>query len=201
MCGDTISLSKAIFFRRSIYGIGKDVPLTDEAIEGVIRHSVKFAPSPYNSQSGRALLLLGEQHDKFWKIVPEVYRASIPAQAFSSLEGKMKGFLDGYGTVLFFEDQKTVRDLQAKYPHAADVFPGWSLQASGMLQYSVWISLEEKCLGASLQHYNLVEQKVKEEWNIPADWKMISQMPFGNITKGPDEKTFLPLEDRIKVFK
>lgn len=201
MCTNSISLSQAIFNRRSIYGIGKDVPLTDEAIEGVIYHSVKFGPSPYNSQSGRVLLLLSEHHMKFWNTALEVYQESLPAAAFSKLEDKMKSFLCGYGTALFFEDQKPVRSLQTKYPYAAEVFPGWSLQASGMLQYSVWVSLEEKGLGASLQHYNLVEQKVREEWSIPVDWKLISQMPFGSITKAPDDKTFLSLEERIKVFK
>lgn len=177
------------------------MPLTDEAIEGVIYHSVKFGPSPYNSQSGRVLLLLSEHHMKFWNTALEVYQESLPAAAFSKLEDKMKSFLCGYGTALFFEDQKPVRSLQTKYPYAAEVFPGWSLQASGMLQYSVWVSLEEKGLGASLQHYNLVEQKVREEWSIPVDWKLISQMPFGSITKAPDDKTFLSLEERIKVFK
>jgi predicted oxidoreductase (fatty acid repression mutant protein) len=177
------------------------VPLTDEAIEGVIRHSVKFGPSPYNSQGGRVLLLLGGHHDKFWNTALNVYRSSLPEEAFLNLEDKMRSFLSGYGTVLFFEDQKTVRDLQTGHPYSADVFPGWSLQASGMLQYSVWISLEEKGLGASLQHYNLAEDKVRELWDIPREWKLISQMPFGSITKGPDEKTFLPLEERIKVFK
>ncbi|NFV72581.1 nitroreductase, partial [Clostridium botulinum] len=34
--------------------------------------------------------------------------------------------------------------------------------------------------GASLQHYNeLIEEDVKKEWNIPNNWKLIAQMPFG----------------------
>lgn len=202
MCTNSITLSQAIFNRRSVYGIGKDVPLTDEAIEGVLLHSVKFGPSPYNAQGGRAVLLLHGHHQKLWDFVLDYYENMLPEEIFNQIKEKLLGFAAGYGTVLFFEDQDTVKALQKRFPKVKDTFPSWSLQASGMLQYSVWVSLEEKGLGASLQHYNAVlEKKVQEEWNIPKSWQLISQMPFGNITKKPDEKTFLPLEERIKVFK
>jgi predicted oxidoreductase (fatty acid repression mutant protein) len=202
MCTNSISLSQAIFYRRSIYGIGKDVSLTDEAIEGIIRHSVKAGPSPYNSQSGRAALLLHEHHQKLWDYAIHFYEKTLPEEFAASIKEKLLGFAAGYGTVLFFEDQETVKSLQKRFPKVKDTFPSWSLQASGMLQYSVWISLEEKGLGASLQHYNSVlDRFVKETWDIPGSWELIAQMPFGNITKDPDAKTFLPIEERVKVFK
>lgn len=66
----------------------------------------------------------------------------------------------------------------------------------------VWTSLEIEGLGASLQHYNeLIEADVKREWKVPADWKLISQMPFGKPTAPAGEKEFMPLEERVKVFK
>ena len=71
-----------------------------------------------------------------------------------------------------------------------------------MHQYVVWTALEIEGFGASLQHYNeLIEEQVKKEWNVPGNWKLISQMPFGKPVGKPDEKQFQPLEDRIKVFK
>jgi len=101
-----------------------------------------------------------------------------------------------------FEDQTIVKSLQEKFPLYQENFPVWSLQSSGMLQYIVWTTLVSEGYGASLQHYNpLIDEKVKKAWNIPDDWKLLSQMPFGKPLANPDQKTFLPLEDRIKIFK
>lgn len=70
-----------------------------------------------------------------------------------------------------------------------------------MLQYTIWIAIEEAGLGASLQHYNpLIDNEVNEKWNLPSKWKLIAQMPFGTPLAKPGEKEFVPLESRIKVF-
>lgn len=70
-----------------------------------------------------------------------------------------------------------------------------------MLQYIVWTALEQEGLGASLQHYNpLIDARVASEWNIPSNWKLIAQMPFGVPTSPASEKQFSPLEDRVLVF-
>ena len=95
----------------------------------------------------------------------------------------MDSFKAGYGTVLFFEDEAIVKSLQEKFVAYAENFPIWSHQASGMHQLVVWTGLEAEGLGASLQHYNpLIDDEVKQEWNVPANWKLIAQMPFGNPT-------------------
>ena len=81
---------------------------------------------------------------------------------------------------MFFEDQAVVKNLEEKFPLYADNFSPWSLQSSGMLQYMVWVSLENEGAGASLQHYNpLIDDAVIKEWNLPPTWKLISQMPVG----------------------
>lgn len=95
-----------------------------------------------------------------------------------------------------------VADLQNKYPSYASNFPLWSLEASGILQYNVWLMLEDSSLGASLQHYNpLIDEEVAKEWNIPKSWKLISEMPFGVGLGEPSEKEFSPIENRVLVFK
>ncbi|MFB6801209.1 hypothetical protein ACFCVU_08340 [Peribacillus butanolivorans] len=35
--------------------------------------------------------------------------------------------------------------------------------------------------------------------NIHQDWKLIAPMPFGKPTADPGDKTFSPLEDRVKI--
>ena len=57
-------------------------------------------------------------------------------------------------------------------------------------------------MGASLQHYNpLVDEEVKSAWNLPDDWQLIAQMPFGVPTGEPGAKEYKPLEERLLVFK
>jgi len=192
----------AVADRRSFYEISKEKVTTDEVIKGVIEQAVKNTPSPFNSQSARIVLLLGKHHDKLWDITKETLRKIVTSEQFSSTEDKINSFHNGYGTVLFFEDSSVIESLQSKFALYKDNFPVWSQQSSGMHQYVIWTALEMEGFGASLQHYNqLIEVDVKKEWSIPSNWKLIAQMPFGKPTALPDEKQFLPLEDRIKVFK
>lgn len=192
----------AVADRRSFYGISKEAVVSDERINEIIEHAVKHTPSAFNSQSARVVLLLGKHHDKLWNITKEALRNIVPADKFSSTEDKINSFGNGYGTVLFFEDNDVIESLQKKFALYKDNFPIWSQQSSGMHQYVIWTALEIEGFGVSLQHYNeLIETEVKKEWNIPDNWKLIGQMPFGKPTVNPDEKQFQPITERIKVFK
>lgn len=192
----------AVADRRSFYGISKEAVASDDKINEIIEHAVKHTPSAFNSQSTRVVLLLGKEHDKLWDIAMEALRKIVPADSFSSTEDKINSFKNGYGTVLYFEDNAVVESLQNQFALYKDNFPVWSQQTSGMHQFVIWTALEIEGFGASLQHYNeLIENDVKKEWSIPENWKLIGQMPFGKPTTKPDEKQFLPLEERIKVFK
>ncbi|MDD3224827.1 MAG: nitroreductase family protein [Clostridium sp.] len=192
----------AVADRRTFYGISKEAVISDDKIKEAIDKAVKYTPYAFNSQSGRIVLLLGKQHDKLWDITKEALRKIVPADKFSTTEDKINSFKSGYGTVLFFEDSSVVKALQEKFALYKDNFPAWSEQASGMLQFVIWTSLEAEGFGASLQHYNeLIENDIKKEWNLLDSWKLIGQMPFGKPTAQPDEKEFQPLEERIKIFE
>lgn len=196
------SLYKSIEDRRSIYSINNEKVVSDEEIVEIIKHSVKYAPSAFNSQSARVILLKEESHKIFWDELMEILKKIVPEQSFSKTEEKINSFKSGYGTVLYFEDQDVVKELQEKFPGYSDNFPIWSLQSSGMLQYIIWSSLEAQGLGASLQHYNpLIDEFVKKQWNVPESWKLLAQMPFGKPIAPPAEKEFIPVEQRMKVFK
>jgi predicted oxidoreductase (fatty acid repression mutant protein) len=196
------SFREAVESRRTYYAIGKDSKVSLEEIKKVVDHSVKFVPSAFNSQSARAVVLAGEHHDQLWEIVRETLRKVVPAEAFGSTDEKVNSFKNGFGTILFFEDQAVVEGLQEAFSLYKDSFPLWSLQSSGMLQFTVWTALEELGLGASLQHYNpLIDEEVHKTWNLPQSWRLMSQMPFGNPLAQPGEKEFTPLEDRVKLFE
>lgn len=192
----------AIKERRTFYKISNESPVADERIQEIISGAVKHAPSAFNSQSARVIVLLGEQHDKLWDITKETLKKIVPAENFASTSDKINSFRNGYGTVLYFEDISVVEDLQTRFPLYRENFPLWSLQSSGMLQYIIWTALEIDGFGASLQHYNpLIDDEIKQAWNIPQNWKLLAQMPFGRPAGNPDEKQFLPLEGRLKIYK
>ncbi|MDS1002460.1 nitroreductase family protein [Clostridium sporogenes] len=193
---------EAIKERRTFYGISKEKVVSNDRIKEIIEHAVKHTPSAFNSQSARIVLLLGDKHDKLWSITKESLRKIVPEDKFKSTEEKINSFANGYGTVLYFEDMSVVEDLQKQFALYKDNFPIWSQQASGMHQLVIWTSLEIEGFGASLQHYNeLIEEDVKKEWDIPSNWKLIAQMPFGKPTVKPDKKEYKPLEERIRIIK
>ncbi len=92
-------------------------------------------------------------------------------------------------------------DLAARFPLYADNFPVWAEQSNGMLQLAVWTALSEAGLGANVQHYNpLIDQAVREEFALPQQWRLIAQMPFGDVVEPVGEKTVVPVEERVRVI-
>ncbi len=191
----------AIENRRSVYALGKDKTVPVERVRALVEFAIKHVPSPFNSQSGRAVVLFGSESNKLWAFTREALRKIVPSEVFAPTDEKISSFDAGYGTVLFFEDQAVVDGLMMQFELYKDNFPIWSLQSNGMLEFAVWTALEAEGLGASLQHYNgLVEDTVKKEWKLPATWKLLAEMPFGSIATLAGPKEFLPVAERVKVF-
>jgi predicted oxidoreductase (fatty acid repression mutant protein) len=53
------NLYAAVLDRRTYYGISKESVVSDERIEEVINHAVKYTPSAFNSQSDKVVVLFG----------------------------------------------------------------------------------------------------------------------------------------------
>lgn len=194
--------SSAIEDRRSYYSLSKESVVPNKRIKEVIDHAVQYSPSAFNSQSARVIVLTGKSHDQLWNITKETLRKAVGDKDFEKTEEKMKSFINGYGTVLFFEDQAIIERLQEQFKTYAENFPIWSNQSSAILQFVVWTSLEIEGFGASLQHYNpLIDDEVRKTWDISRDWKLIAQMPFGKPTAEPGDKDFSPLEERVKYYQ
>ena len=184
--------------RRSQYALSDALPLDHDAVEALIKQAMRLAPSSFNSQSSRAVILFGAQSKRVWQEITEVLRAIVPADAFAPTEAKMQSFAAGAGTVLFYEDQATITGLQENFPLYAEAFPGFSMHSAGMAQLAVWTALAEQGIGASLQHYSPVaDEALAKAFNIPASWKLQAQMPFGSIAAAPAEKSFIADEGRF----
>ena len=196
------NFKEALKHRRTYYSITNSSPISNKQIKELIDFAVLNVPSAFNSQSTRIVLLLNENHKKLWDITKKQLKQLIPEKVFQKTETKIdSSFAAGYGTILFFEDQTVVEQLQNSFPLYVDEFPIWSQQTSAMHQLVIWTLLEEEGLGASLQHYNpLIDERVHAEWNLPIKWKLIAQMPFGIPTQKVLPKEAESLDKRVLVF-
>ena len=174
-------VKEAMLWRRSNYDLTAKLPISDAALQALLKTVAEAAPSPMNVQSGRLVLLLGDRHKKLWEIVREtLHRVVNDAEAFKSTEAKIEGFAAGYGTVLYYNLPQKITALQGKYPTYAHNFPRWADQVQGILLQSVWTALAGEGIAANVQHYNpLIDEAVAEAFDIPSDWELIGKMPFG----------------------
>ncbi len=193
----------ALLHRRSYYALRAESPTGDEQIEACLRFALKHVPSAFNSQSTRLVLLLHEHHAALWHIVERSLQARVSVDDFPETKSKIEtSFASGYGTVLFYEDRAVIREFQQRFPLYAGNFPTWAEHTSAMHQLTIWTKLEDMGFGASLQHYNpLIDKEVQEHWSLPDSWRLIAQMPFGLPAADPDEKTFQPVDSRMRIFK
>ena len=193
-------LIESLKLRRTQYALGKNVSMDKDSLTQRIKEAMRHTPSSFNSQSSRAVILFGEQSEKFWELTKQALSRIVPADAFAPTAAKMDSFAAGVGTVLFYEDQLVVTGMQEKFALYADNFPVWSEQAGGMAQFAVWLALTEAGVGASLQHYNpVVDDAAVQQWNVPASWKLRAQMPFGSHEGGFGEKAFMDDSQRFIV--
>lgn len=192
----------AIAHRRSYYALKNESPISKAEIQNIVEQCVKHIPSAFNSQSTRVVVLTGEHHQRMWNLAKEELKKLFSEAAYEATAAKIDGaFAAGYGTILYYEDQNVVKGLQEQFPLYAENFPIWSEHTNAMHQLAIWTALEDAGLGASVQHYNpLIDEAIAKAFDIPSSWKLRAQMPFGTPAGEPGEKTFAPLEDRIKFF-
>lgn len=197
------TVEESLMQRRSYYALGNKIDVSYERIENLVCHAASFVPSAFNSQSSRLVLLSGDSHLRFWNNVCNKLSAMLSTEIFEKSKKKIeRGFAGGYGTVLFYEDMATVEKLQKDFPLYSDAFPYYSQHTSAMHQLALWMMLEDEGLGASLQHYNpLIDDVTRDMFSLPEKWKLVAQMPFGKPEDVPAEKTFLPIEEKVKIFR
>ena len=196
------SFKDAVINRRTIYSLGKDIPVLESEIIAVVERMTKEVPSAFNMQSARIIVAMGEHHADIWEITKAALKKVVPEDEFPKTEAKINRFLAGYGTILFFEETETVTSMQKKFPAYAENFPVWAAQANGMLQFAIWTELENIGLGVNLQHYNpLIDKEIKKTFDAPANWDLVAQMVFGEMLQPAGVINKIPVQERVKVFR
>lgn len=190
--------------RKSNYNLDKNIKVKEEDIIQMVEDVFLYSPSAFNSQSHKAVIVLGDEHDILWEDITLNILLGIvkKEEKIKEVTEKMNSFKNAYGTVLIFEDDDIIKSLQEKFPVFKDNFPVWSEQGSGMATIEMWDALAEMGLGANLQHYNpLIDEKVKKRWNIPSNWNLRAQLVFGNIVEEAEAKEKIDIKERVKVVK
>lgn len=197
----SVSFVEQLKKRRSIYDLGKKVHFSQAYIAELIQESVRCCPSAYNSQSTRIVVLFGDSHQQFWDIVKEVQRKNVAAHIFEGAALKVDQCADAFGTVLFYEDQQVIQQLQKKVPFSAEDFPVWSEQTSGMAQFAVWTSIADAGMGASLQHYNPhIDQAIANFLGINEHWLLRAQLVFGSVEGNAPEREEPEDQERFRIY-
>ncbi|MDO5059971.1 MAG: nitroreductase family protein [Neisseria sp.] len=195
------TLQQAAETRRSVYALNKNLPVSKEEIAKIVEHAIKHTPSSFNSQSTRLVVLFGEEHEKLWDIAINELRKIVPAENFAPTEAKLNAFKAAAGSILFFEDQNVIKGLQDSFPAYAANFPIWADHSDAMHQYALWTTFAAAGIGANLQHYNpVIDAEVAAAWNIPANWTLRAQLVFGGIEAPAGEKSYAPVEERLKIY-
>lgn len=190
-----MGIIKSLEKRRTYYNINKELPVSENELISRIEQVTELVPDAFNMKSARVFIALGEKQNLLWDEIYNIFEGKVPRE-------KIDSFKAGAGTILFFYDENTVKTLQEKFPLYADNFPIWANQANGMLQISIWSALRELEIGASLQHYNpVIDQKIKELFNIPDEYKLIAQMPFGGIVSELAPKEKEDISKRVSVIR
>ena len=93
------SIKDAVEYRRSVYQLQKKSPISDAQIQEIVTTALKTVPSSFNAQSTRLVVLLKDEHDKFWDIVRDILKAMVPEDKWESTAKRIGGFRGGYGSV------------------------------------------------------------------------------------------------------
>lgn len=181
--------------RRSYYNIDRNLLVTEEEVLTIVEKVTEATPDAFNMKSARVVVVAGEKQDQLWDAIYDAFEGKVERK-------KIDSFKSGYGTILYFIDENVVKALQEQFALYAANFPIWSSQANGMLQSNIWTALREAGVGASLQHYNpVINQAVGKLLDIPDNWTLMAQMPFGGIVSEPDAKEKEDISKRVVLKK
>ena len=96
----------SIKVRRSIYALSPTSTIPDETITSIIKEAILHAPSAFNSQTTRCLVLLGGENQRLWGMIGDVLKPTFPVEQWNLFSPKIEEYKNGYGCCVFFDDMK-----------------------------------------------------------------------------------------------
>ena len=102
--------------RHSFYDIDNHLPIRENDVIQIIKHSLELYPSSFNTQGARLMLLFGKEHQRFWKLVENKLIESSPSDKTEAIKKRITSFARGNGSILFFDDREIVKKMKEKMP-------------------------------------------------------------------------------------
>lgn len=99
---DSSNLLKLLLKRRTTHYLGKDRELDKQVVIKILREALLVAPSFFNAQTTRMVLLLDDENEKLWELVKECLEKHSKEKSLGldTIE-KLNGFKQANGTVSY----------------------------------------------------------------------------------------------------
>ncbi len=132
----------AVENRCSCYSLTNTSPISEARVREIVYGAVQPAPSGFNVQSARAVVLLHKEHQRLWDMADALLRDQMPGPAYQALAPRVAGFRAAHGSVLWWEDQVALDSLRAQHPGIQHVIP--ECECRSPLRFFFFRSLSQK---------------------------------------------------------
>jgi predicted oxidoreductase (fatty acid repression mutant protein) len=185
-----------IKLRHSDYTLTNGTVIPDTKLVKFIKECIYYHPSAFNVQSTRIVLLFDGSCYKLWDHVLN----SIPQNFPELLVNELKCCRSGHATLLFFDDEEVTENASKQYHMNLDDFKSWALQSMAMLQNVLWNGITYLGYGVNIQHFNReLEEYVRSKFNVPKQWKLLSQLNLGLISGKTPNRKRIPVKNILFV--
>lgn len=185
--------------RRSNYDLGNNLEISKKDLINLLRKIIYYAPSPFNVQSSKIVLLNKKSHHLLWTtVVEEFLKKNNNGDLLDSDKARIKREDKAYGTILFYKDERVIEEFKEKLDaYEQKSLNSWCIEESAMLQMNIWNELRLRNIGAHIVHFDDIDEEVSVAFDIDKNYKLVAMMVFGNIIQ---EAAVKPKKDIDKRF-
>lgn len=185
--------------RRSNYDLGNNLEISKKDLINLLRKIIYYAPSPFNVQSSKIVLLNKKSHHLLWTtVVEEFLKKNNNGDLLDSNKARIKREDKAYGTILFYKDERVIEEFKEKLDaYEQKSLDSWCIEESAMLQMNIWNELRLRDIGAHIVHFDDIDEEVSVAFDIDKNYKLVAMMVFGNIIQ---EAAVKPKKDIDKRF-
>ena len=185
--------------RRSNYDLGNNLEISKKDLINLLRKIIYYAPSPFNVQSSKIVLLNKKSHHLLWTtVVEEFLKKNNNGDLLDSDKARIKREDKAYGTILFYKDERVIEKFKEKLDtYERKSLDSWCIEESAMLQMNIWNELRLRNIGAHIVHFDDIDEEVSVAFDIDKNYKLVAMMVFGNIIQ---EAAVKPKKDIDKRF-
>ena len=185
--------------RRSNYDLGNNLEISKKDLINLLRKIIYYAPSPFNVQSSKIVLLNKKSHHLLWTtVVEEFLKKNNNGDLLDSDKARIKREDKAYGTILFYKDELVIEEFKEKLDaYEQKSLDSWCIEESAMLQMNIWNELRLRNIGAHIVHFDDIDEEVSVAFDIDKNYKLVAMMVFGNIIQ---EAAVKPKKDIDKRF-